>query len=258
MRKLVFFLLLAFVGLVPVSSQVYFAEKIDEDLLKGRVKQVEEFMARFNYEEDWLGQRVENPADSLMRQKYLHTLFDYFRFRQDDGRLTALAEQFIQDVMRNDYRIHYSDTTWMALVRCKASVNGRSYGLELRLRPQQMAPHEYHWIIAEADGPLFAPPARSAVRPSISPMEHEIGFTGLLSLPAKREMDVSLLFPSGFEPDNLSMLAFLLKSGMLTFTAIDDVSFLFLSVPGYAFLIERVERRDSYNTGWLITSLSKL
>lgn len=258
MRPVFIALLLAVACPVSVTSQIYFSEPIDEDLLKGRVKQVEEFMARFNYEEDWEGRRVENVADTFMRAKYLHTLFDYGRFRQDDGQLTAEAERFIQEVVSQGYLLHFSDSTWMARVGCKVLVNGKSHSITLSLRTQQVAPNEYIWVIVDVSSPLFAPNGRPASHPFISPVEHEIGFTGLLSLPTTKNQDVSRLFPPGRASDKLSMLAALLTNGMIKFTNIDDVSYHFQTVPHYEFSIERVERKDSFNTGWLITSLHSL
>ena len=38
-------------------SQVLFEGTVNENLLKGRVKQIEEFIARFNNEEDWEGKK---------------------------------------------------------------------------------------------------------------------------------------------------------------------------------------------------------
>ena len=64
----------------------------------------------------------------------------------------------------------------------------------------------------------------------LSPVEHEVGFTGLLSL---------------------------IMEGGLRVRKITHVSFSFRTVPGYVFTIERIERKNSYNTGWLITSLTR-
>lgn len=258
MKILLTTLLLGFVFPVSIASQTFFEQPIKEDLLKGRVKQIEEFMARFNYEEDWEGRKVDDNTDTVMRAKYIHTLFDYSRFRKEDGKLTDVAEQFIQNVVRQGSRIHFSDSTWMARVQCEAMVKGKTYAITLYLRTRQIAQNEYIWCIVKADSPLFAPPTKPSSRPFISPIEHEVGFTGLLSLPSIQNQDVTRLFPQENVFDNLSMLAVLLKNGIISFTNINDINFQFLSIPGYSFSVERVERKNSYNTGWLITSLHPL
>ena len=43
-----------------------------------------------------------------------------------------------------------------------------------------------------------------------------------------------------------------------TVKEITNVRFHFHNIPGYAFTIKRIERKNSYNTGWLITNLKSL
>lgn len=258
MKTLLLTLLLSIILPFSASSQSLLSGHIKEDLLKGRVKQVEEFMARFNYEEDWEGKKVNDSADTSLRAKYLQTLFDYSRFRDDDGKLIPVAEHFVQDVVEHRYMIHYTDSSWVAKVRCKAVIDRKTTDVTLILRTEQVAPHEYHWVISGVESPIFNKELEKAPRPVISPIEHEIGFTGLLSLSSKGEKDVSRLFPQSMSYDRLSMLSILLKNGLIKLTEIEKVCFLFFNVPGYSFTIERIERKDSYNTGWLITSLNTL
>lgn len=230
MRTLLLTFLFSFTFPFVSSSQSYFSGPIKEDLLKGRVKQVEEFMARFNYEEDWEGKKVKQHADTILRSKYLHTLFDYSRFRQRNGNLTPLAELFIRDVIRYGYMIHYTDTSWISQVKCRAMVDGKKAKITLYFHTQQVAPYEYKWKISRVESPSLAIIPESISRLCLSPIEHEIGFTGILSLSLEN----------------------------LKFTEIDDVRYHFFNIPGYAFTIERIERKNSYNTGWLITNLNPL
>ncbi len=228
MKQLLLSLLMGYLCPIYLFSQPFLAGQINEDLLKGRVKQIEEFMARFNCEEDWEGNSIADSNDSTLRSKYLHTLFDYSLFKEENGKLTAMAEQFIAEVVNKGYRIHYTDTTWLAKVRCKAKLCGTPTALTFYLRIQQVAPYEYRWVVAGAESPLFQNTADSIPPLKISPVEHELGFTGLLSL----------------------------TSPKLQVTLIEDISYQFHNIPGYSFSIERIERKDSYNTGWLITSLT--
>lgn len=242
---------------VQTFPQTWISGWIDESLLKGRVKQVEEFMARFNNEEDWEGKRITEVIDSAYRTCYLRTLFDLSRFRKDNNELTESAERFIQDVIRGNYQLHFTDSLWQAKVQCKALVNRKSFDIVLCLRPHLVAPHEYVWMVTEAESSLFARVSGNVSHPFLSPTEHEIGFTGLLSLPTEQQVDVSRLFITGTATDHLSMLALLIKNGWIRFTSIEHVEYQFSNIPGYTFVIERIEHKKSYNTGWLITHLTK-
>ena len=97
-------------------SQVLFEGTVNENLLKGRVKQIEEFIARFNNEEDWEGKKGNICTDTLYRKKYIRTLFDQSCYRQANGELIPLAEKFIHEVVKNNYQIHFTDSTWSAQV----------------------------------------------------------------------------------------------------------------------------------------------
>lgn len=255
MTKRLTLLLWVFLLSSTAFSQVFFEEKINENLLKGRVKQVEEFMARFNNEEDWESKKATY-TDSTYRTQFLRTLFDHSLYPIKNKKMTSLAEKFIQDIIKNHYQIHFTDTTWSAQVDCKVVIGGKSSKMKLFLKTEQKAPYEYVWVIFDFVSPLIqAEP--TAPRPIISPTEHEMGFMGLLSLSTQEKKNVSNLFPKNVKIDRLSILAFLIKNGFIRFTEISNICFHF-HVPGYAFTIKRIERKNSYNTGWLITNLSIL
>lgn len=89
-------------------------------------------------------------------------------------------------------------------------------------------------------------------------MEHEIGFIGLTTISNKALCSVSAFDNVSFTADRLSMFAALLNNNLLKIETIDNVSFHFFTISGFSFKVERVERRGSYNTGWLITKLNKI
>lgn len=237
-------------------SQVLFEGTVNENLLKGRVKQIEEFIARFNNEEDWEGKKGNICTDTLYRKKYIRTLFDQSYYRKANGELTPLAEKFIHEVVKNNYKIHFTDSTWSAQVDCKAIIGGRQTNIKLYLRTEKVAPFEYIWVISNYETPLL-PTTPKAPRPYLSPTEHEIGFIGLLAL-SDGYKNTTRLFPSQTKTDRLSGLAFLIQNGMFKVKEITNVRFHFHNIPGYAFTIKRIERKNSYNTGWLITNLNSL
>ena len=145
-------------------SQVLFEGTVNENLLKGRVKQIEEFIARFNNEEDWEGKKGNICTDTLYRKKYIRTLFDQSCYRKANGELTPLAEKFIHEVVKNNYQIHFTDSTWSAQVDCKATIGGRQTNIKLYLRTEKVAPFEYIWVISNYETPLL-PTTLKAPRP---------------------------------------------------------------------------------------------
>lgn len=230
--RVAIYILLSFLCMVSnVTAQVLLTGHINERLLQGRVKQVEEFMARFNGEEDWQGNAVDYTADTLLRARYLRTLFDHERYPLKDKHLSREAEQFISLVMRHDCRLSYADTTWEASVGCVARYRDLTMPLTLRLRTHRVGEHQYRWRVHDVEGTLPDTLRTELSNLMLSPVEHETGFTALLSVTT--------------------------SSGM-RMKSVGRVSYHFHGIPGYTFTIERQERKNSYNTGWLITTLEKV
>ena len=106
MRKWIFVLLLFHIVIIHVDAQALCLD-FKEDLLKGRVKQMDEFMSRFNMDETWDGKKITDKSDLDYRKKYIKTLFDHDKYRNADGTFSPVVERFVNDVADNGYEIHY-------------------------------------------------------------------------------------------------------------------------------------------------------
>lgn len=207
---------------VAVSAQVLLSGHFNERLLQGRVKQMEEFIARFNGEEDWQGGSTFG-NDTVVRMKYLRTLFDHAVFPMKLGIMeNKMAEQFISEVIRGNARLDYTDSTWEAEADCQCMKNDTAFRATLTMRTVRVGDSEYRWEIVRVSDARMT--AFEGLR--LSPVEHEAGFTSLLSM---------------------------LK--LVRVKAVSRVRYHFHTVPRYDFTVERREKRNSYNTGWLITAL---
>lgn len=243
----------------------YVAGYINEYNLQGRVKQVEEFIARFNNDEDWRGHKTRKNYGRQYRKKYMRTLFDHDRFPLRNGRLGTLSERFIESVIANGYKIHYTDSTWRAELTCSAVVNGRTSPVVLYLHTHKVGPYEYVWIVTDVSGPLFTrntagsfePDMKLSSGPLISPADHETGFMSIPMIFNGHRQNVGRLFPKSLGSDRLAKFASMVQGGQIRIAAVSDVSFRFDNVPGWHFTIRRINKKNSANTGWLITSLSQ-
>lgn len=229
----------------------------DEKLLQGRVKQVEEFISRFNLDETWQGRRAENPADTALRAKYIATLFDADRFSDGRGHLTPLARQFVSQVVGGGCRLNFEDTTWVAEVAVDAALAQKPQRIKMYLATERMAPYEYCWVVRNVSGAMFDVPEHEGRYPVLSPIDHETGFLRLLDI-SYSDGRFTQMLGRDYHPDRLSMLAVLLKNRLLELKRIASVRFHFFTVPGWSFTIERKEKKNSFNTGWLITKLNKM
>lgn len=248
------------VVIIHVDAQT-FCFGFKEDLLKGRVKQMDEFISRFNMDETWDGKKITDKSDLEYRKKYIKTLFDHDKYRNTDGTFSSVVEKFVNDVADNGYEIHYEDSTWTAEVKCNASICDKKLSIVLYLQTHQLGKNEYVWIIKDVRGDLFSSMFDKSTKRKaqlfISPMEHEIGFIGILDKSYKGA-DLSRMVVADYTNSRISMLIMLLESGLLNLNTIQHVSFHFSSVPGWKFAVNRKEKKGSYNTGWLITEIKEL
>lgn len=250
---------LLFVGYAHCMAQnIALPNPMNENLLKGRVKQIDEFMCRFNMTETWEGTPITDRSDTAYRKKYLATLFDQSKFRTAEGRLTKDASEFTLYVTSHDYQLHYEDSTWTAELRCSARIGAKTEKIKLFLNTYKIKDSEYKWVVNNVSGKIFNMEKSNGHTSSfISPMEHEIGFVGLLTLKTG-SINISDYMGRNYMADKMSMLAVLLQNNLLKIETIDSVLFHFYTIPDYAFTVERIERKGSFNTGWLITKLNKL
>lgn len=260
MKRLMLVWLLCLSAVFHVCSQSMWVG-FNEDLLKGRVKQVDEFMSRFNMEETWDGKKITDRNDSNLRKEYIRYLFDNDKYRNADGSYSPVVDKFVNAVVDGGYTIHYEDSTWTAVVKCDATICDKSESITLLLKTQRQAKGEYVWIITDVKGKIFSflsdDTDTEKKKLFISPMEHEIGFIGILDKPY-RGADLRRMVADSCSLSRLSMLAMLMESGLLKLKAIQRVYFLFSSIPGWSFTVSRKEKKGSYNTGWLITEIKDI
>lgn len=238
-------------------SQFLTRTNFNENILKARVKQIDEFISRFNLEEDWEGKKITQSVDDDFYRKSVTILLSHDVFVKD-GNLTELANEFIESLVANKYHLHYEDTTWVAKMDCNVSLNGNKEIITIYLKTHKIKENEYIWIIKDVSGKIFnTKNADSKSKPFISPSEHEISFIGLIDKTYIKS-DMSLMFGNSYIEDKKSMLACLLNNGLLKITSINHLSFDFSTIPNWNFTVSRIEKDGVYNTGWLITNLNKL
>ena len=86
-----------------------FTQVVDEQKLQFKVKLVDEFFRRFNYETDYKGEPVVEqpdsiPIDTVVKRKNLTTLFNLDTFRNEHEEMDSISTEFLDYVIRNNRR----------------------------------------------------------------------------------------------------------------------------------------------------------
>ena len=255
MSKYFFFLISIFLT-APVTAQI--GEFVgDEQNFYAATKQVNQFLRRFNGEEDLRGVRYSpddaNYHNPEVRRKYINILFD----NNQKNISTSTKSLFMNEVIDTD-SAQYLDLhggNWFAQVSTKVEYEGEDKALKLFLKLQK-EPIGSKWVIHKA---YFEPFNQyfevdtADKKKFIHPMSHELDFMNLKKIFNDTEV-ASVYTNRDYLPDHLSLVLYEMQKRDLIFKAVEGVKFHFFQLDNWYFEITEFNRSGP-NTGWLISNL---
>lgn len=252
MKKI--FLLFYILSISSLCFGQIFPDSLAREDFKYRVKQLDEFMARFNGEE-WLELDV---PDSLKRNVNLLYLFNRDLFAANKDSMEQVADHFIHTVIDNKITLHFDDKDWFAEVLCNCTYKDKKEQVTLYLKPEKIEEYMYRWVIIGAKGKILklTPPKRNHGL-DILPNNHEVAFMALPRIELLGSSNILNYSQFEYEPDQLSVFYALVYSGTLKIETTENIIYHFLKVPDYIFNVERFMRKGN-NSGWLISRLVRI
>lgn len=250
-RKLV----LVFAGIIFACKfclgQVALPDSIWQAEFLFRVKQMDEFMARFNGEESI---KID-VADSLKPQVNLLYLFNRDLFATNRDSMQNIVETFISRVLESKTKLYYEDGDWLAEVGCNCIYKGQNDTLTLYLKPEKNEEFNYRWVIVGAKGKVLRllPPKRNRGL-EILPNNHEIAFRALSKISSLGSNNILNYAERDYEPNELSSFYALVYADALKIENTGKITYYFFEIPGYTFTVDRFNRKGT-NVGWLISNL---
>ena len=218
------------------------------------VKQIDEFIERFNYQENTLLLEyvAENyPGKDLDRVSLLRSLFNQTNVDWD----SALVEKFVKQ-MTNPLRpevIDFMEDNWYAAVECSVIFKGKVHTPTLILQIQQERDLSSKWIIRAVDADFLHFPPKSNPEHFLNPISHSTDFMGL-SKAMRNKGHLPDYAYGDFQPDLLSVYLYEVMRGNIQFIQVNTITYHFLQVEGWIFQVRR-HLRNSRNSGWLIDKL---
>lgn len=259
MRYIVFILMCATIN---IASAQIFTQVIDEQELQFKVKLIDEFFRRFNYETDYKGDVISLQGDSMAldtvaKRKNLMTLLNLDKFARNGKELDSISSLFLDYVIKNDKKLHYADTTWQSEAISSCSFEGKSYPMNLFLKTEQVEGVIYKWTIIDVNSPLFAAITDSINSGiSIMPGAHGSSFITLPETINLNAKSVRSLFYKDYKPNKLAVFEYMVATGKIKIGNVTKVLYHFC-LDDFNFTVERIEKEKSYNKGWLINEISK-
>lgn len=223
----------------------------NEELLRLRVKQIDEFMRRFNLELDWQGEKIASCYDTVKCKKYIKFLFD--QNMRNDSLLEAVIDKFATNVVLNKIKTNYKDNDWYAEVVCKFLYCGKKYDLSLFLKTEHIEDYKYKWVFCGVRSNLLnTTPFNENSKSIISPVDNEMNFMSLGEIFSKDAANIAVYVGKNQQINDLSVFVFLVKNKLIDFVSMEEIKYHFFQVPGYVFTVQHFERKNA-NMGWLIS-----
>lgn len=221
-------------------------------------KQISQFFARFNNNEDLKGVAYNdtNKRNNKQREQFIAALFDAEKYK--NGNINS--QKFIQQVCnkKSPQFLNFINENWFAEVKAQFIYNGIEKEMILFLKVEKSGKGS-KWVI---DNIIFEP-FRKLYEQEIDtfsnflhPMSHELSFMNLNKELNKKE-NLKPYFPNEHVPDYLSLMSFEIKKGNLKFQTVTDLKFHFLQIKDWYFEITYFNRNEN-NRGWLISNIFEI
>ena len=241
---------------IGARSQIVVTYSLYErNLYLAEVKQVDEFVERFNNDKFHIS---IDTTKAEYKENNLLALFNLENFKDASDSLLAETTMFIRTVTDSSVKLHYEDTLWFAKAPCYGKFKNKSVNFTLWLNVEHRSADMYKWVVAKAEGDIFKlPPSYTSDRIMISPGEHETNFMSLKLITTQKQDYITNYKQKNFDLDETSVFYSLVYYEMLSIDYVKDLEFWFFQVPGYVFRIKYFNR-ETHNSGWLIDKYEKI
>ena len=235
----------------PLSAQEL--GKYDPPEYRSSVKQIEEFMKRFNLEER--NEVFDKEPDPTKRQRLnIKGLFNYELVKSRGPEVEA----FVDKILSLNKKLHFADTTWTAIARCKATYQGKTASVTLTLGTEYIGKQMYKWVIKKAEGDILKlKPLKENPGLKISPTDNEINFMSLSHITTVEAKNITNYKANSRQVDGLSVFFCLVANGQLKIQHVEELTYHFIIPNLYEFDVKQF-RREALNSGWLISDFKKI
>lgn len=231
-----------------LNAQLVSNDSYIQDKLNYSVKQLSQFIDRFNFNDTLVPKININPSKKL-------NILSLFNSEDSAFENNSSTIDFINQITKDSINteINFTDSNWYAIAKGVFLYQGKEVNINVTLQVNGNKTKGYKWAMVGVSSNIFSvKEKRDSSFYFINPMNHEIGFTELSK--ALREKERIFECSNKNEIDFLSIFLFMIKNGDIKLKQISKVEFVFLQIPNWTFRVDNFNRLE-YNSGWLITKL---
>lgn len=238
-------------------------DPIEFRMFKYQVKQIDEFMQRFNGRID-----VFELKDSITMHRNLASLIDYDYYLDNE----STCNDFINKIVSDSIKLSFYSDNWAALADCEVkmkqigsnfknntvSASVKKGKVLLALKTEQVEGAIYKWVITDAFGDVLSlSPKKQNKGLKISPVDNEMNFMSLNHITTEEKSNIVNYVVKNHKVSCLDTFLCLVYYGLLNIEIVTSITYYFDSISGYSFEVKYFNR-DTSNAGWLITKISKI
>ena len=223
-----------------------------------QVKQVDEFIDRFNNSDfspikKYLKDKYH--LEEVSRSELIKSLFNH----EDTKWNKTEVMEFLADVTENKPApyLDFYDDNWYAELDCMATYKGKTENFTLVLKIETVeATGGSKWVIESVSADFLNLPESEDYRKALNPASYGTDFMGLIDA-LTDSANYQNYISAKTQPSQLLLFFNELYEKKLTFKQVNEITYHFLQIDSWIFQV-REFRRETKNSGWLISSLLKV
>ena len=230
-----------------------------------QVKQIDEFIERFNGESNTLLNQylMKNfPDEPLDRDALIKTLFN----QADRSWDLDMIKSFLKEVSdkKRPVLLNYYDDNWYVKLKCQVLYKNQPETVFLTLTVEKEADYAARWVIrgVEADFLCIKDPKEEACLPDemdknllLNPASHGTDFINIGQV-FDRSANINSYLFRNYQTDVLTLFVNEMVSKNIKLDFVESLQYHFIQVPGWAFTVSKFKRKQ--NSGWLIDNLWRM
>jgi hypothetical protein len=244
--------LLALVAIQPAFAQI-FQDEVTANFAY-QVKQIDEFIERFNNKDKTLIKQYVQKLDTAARFKRENLIKSLFNASDTSWKKEEIL-RFIGQVTDNakPTYLNFFDNHWYAEVNCAAVYKGKPTPITLILKMQREKNGMSKWIAVSAIADFLRLPVRKDTTTGLNPLSHATDFMNI-DLLATDKKNIRNYLPNHYRDDVLSVFLYESQHNQLVIKQVNKITYHFLQIDGWIFTVNRFSRQTR-NSGWLVSKL---
>lgn len=244
MKQIFFYIAVLFFNTALFAQEAISLE--DQLQFENRVKQLDQFVSRFNGEETLKGDKVVPSKES--KQKVWNTIF---------AKNMLNGDKFFKQVLESNSGLDIRSTTDLfASLKCKVKFEGKAEELTFILVQEGNRKDGYRWAIRAAKADFLLVKADKKQIGMVNPTAHNTNFMDLNKAFKADKANIPNYAWKDYEPDYLTLVIYLIKNNKILVEQRSDVSFFFFDIKNWIVKLDHFPMITSEtNSGWLISDL---